>query len=110
VCAHHSRLWNRHLVIKPLVAKKHAALVPVRDRFYALAVMLHHLLGEQTVPSSRSSDATGPSSRGFDAGTNTKSFTLQTISRQIRDQSDGFFLDMEFRSSDLRQEKCETGE
>lgn len=45
VCAHHSRLWNRQLVIKPLVAKKHAALVPVRDRFYAVAVMLHYLLG-----------------------------------------------------------------
>jgi len=45
VCAHHSRLWNRQLVIKPLVAKKHAALVPVRDRFYAVAVMLHYMLG-----------------------------------------------------------------
>lgn len=44
VCAHHNRLWNRQLVIKPVVAKKHESLVPVTDRFYALAVVLHYLL------------------------------------------------------------------
>ena len=45
VCAHHRRLWNLQLVIKPIIAKKHAGLVAVRDRFYAVAVILHYLLG-----------------------------------------------------------------
>lgn len=44
-CAHHRRLWNLQLVIKPTIAKKLASLVPVRDRFYALAVILHYMLG-----------------------------------------------------------------
>jgi abortive infection bacteriophage resistance protein len=47
VCAHHRRLWNLKLVIKPEVAKKHAALVPQmdRDKFYAVAIFLHYLMG-----------------------------------------------------------------
>lgn len=45
LCAHHSRLWNRQLVIKPIIAKKHAAQVSVKDRFYAIAFILNYLLG-----------------------------------------------------------------
>jgi len=45
LCAHHRRLWNLQLVIKPVIAKKLAHLVPVKDRFYAVAVILHSLLG-----------------------------------------------------------------
>ncbi len=45
LCAHHSRLWNRQLVIKPIIAKKHAAQVLVKDRFYAIAFILIYLLG-----------------------------------------------------------------
>lgn len=45
LCAHHSRLWNRQLVIKPIVAKKHAPFVLVKDRFYAIAFTLNYLLG-----------------------------------------------------------------
>lgn len=44
LCAHHSRLWNRQLVIKPIVAKKHSQLVLVKDRFYAIAFTLNYLL------------------------------------------------------------------
>ena len=52
VCAHHRRLWNLQLVIKPTIAKKLVALVPVKDRFYALAVIVHYMLGI-TAPKSR---------------------------------------------------------
>lgn len=45
VCAHHSRLWNRQLVIKAQVPKRHAKLIPVGDRFYAVAVILADMLG-----------------------------------------------------------------
>lgn len=47
LCAHHRRLWNVKLVIKPLIAKKHMALIPDadRDRFYAVAIILNYLMG-----------------------------------------------------------------
>ena len=47
LCAHHRRLWNVKLVIKPLIAKKHTALIADadRDRFYAVAIILNYLMG-----------------------------------------------------------------
>jgi abortive infection bacteriophage resistance protein len=45
LCAHHGRLWNRQLVIKPIIAKKHITLVIVKDRFYSIAFILNYLLG-----------------------------------------------------------------
>lgn len=45
LCAHHGRLWNRQLVIKPIIAKKHTTLVTVKDRFYSIAFILNYLLG-----------------------------------------------------------------
>lgn len=44
LCAHHSRLWNRQLVIKAQVPKRHAKSIPVGDRFYAVAFILADLL------------------------------------------------------------------
>lgn len=44
LCAHHSRLWNRQMVIKFIVAKKHRPFLAVNDRFYAVAVVLHDLM------------------------------------------------------------------
>ncbi len=48
MCAHHRRLWNRQLVIKFIISKKLAYLVahlPLKDRFYAIAVILHYFMG-----------------------------------------------------------------
>ena len=45
LCAHHARLWNRQFVIKPVIARKHSRFVTANDRFYAMAVVLHELLG-----------------------------------------------------------------
>lgn len=44
LCAHHARLWNRQFVIKPVIAKKHAAFLKANDRFYAMAVVMWELL------------------------------------------------------------------
>lgn len=44
LCAHHARLWNRQLVIKSQVPKRHARDVPVGDRFYAVAFILADML------------------------------------------------------------------
>lgn len=44
LCAHHGRLWNRQIVIKPLIAKKHTAFLKANSRFYAMAVVLWDLL------------------------------------------------------------------
>ena len=44
ICAHHGRLWNRQLVIKPLIANRHGRFVPKNDRFYVIAVILWDLL------------------------------------------------------------------
>ena len=54
LCAHHRRLWNVKLVIKPLIAKKHTKLIPEvdKDRFYAVAIILHYLMG-MIAPQSR---------------------------------------------------------
>jgi abortive infection bacteriophage resistance protein len=43
--AHHSRLWNRQLVIKfRQVARRHQSFLTTTDRFYAVAVVLYDLL------------------------------------------------------------------
>jgi len=45
LCAHHSRLWNRRLVIKfRQVANKHKSFLGTTDRMYAVAVVLYELL------------------------------------------------------------------
>jgi abortive infection bacteriophage resistance protein len=45
ICAHHRRLWNRKFVIKPIPAKKLGHLIPINDRFYCVAVILHYMMG-----------------------------------------------------------------
>jgi len=44
LCAHHARLWNRRLVIKPTVARKHLSVIRQGDTLYATAVVLYSLL------------------------------------------------------------------
>jgi abortive infection bacteriophage resistance protein len=47
ICAHHSRLWNRVLAIKPDKAKDPAWLPPItpkNDRMFYVLLMLRHLL------------------------------------------------------------------
>ena len=44
LCAHHARLWNRRLVIKFTVAKKHFGVLDRGDTLYATAVVLRSLL------------------------------------------------------------------
>lgn len=44
LCAHHARLWNRQLVIKAQIPKRHAKALPRGDRFYAVALVLADLL------------------------------------------------------------------
>lgn len=44
LCAHHARLWNRRLVIKPTVARKHLSVLRQGDTMYATAVVLYSLL------------------------------------------------------------------
>jgi abortive infection bacteriophage resistance protein len=44
LCAHHSRLWNRQFVIKPMIAKRHAKFLRSNDRCYAMAVVVEDLL------------------------------------------------------------------
>ncbi|MGV3531351.1 MAG: Abi family protein [Chthoniobacteraceae bacterium] len=44
LCAHHARVWNRQLVIKIIIAKKHARFLQGNDRFYALAVIMNDLM------------------------------------------------------------------
>jgi abortive infection bacteriophage resistance protein len=49
LCAHHSRLWNRRLVIKfRQVANKHKSFLSTTDRMYAVAVVLCELLRKIT--------------------------------------------------------------
>jgi abortive infection bacteriophage resistance protein len=43
-CAHHNRLWNRQLGVKPSIPHGWKYTVPQPDRTYCLAVMLQHLL------------------------------------------------------------------
>jgi len=51
VCAHHSRLWNRELSVAPLMPKaKHGwnpQEIPNRKRFFAILIILRHLLDGQ---------------------------------------------------------------
>jgi abortive infection bacteriophage resistance protein len=44
LCAHHCRLWNRKLVIKAAIAKKHSHLSSRTDQFYAVAIILNYML------------------------------------------------------------------
>lgn len=47
VCAHHSRLWNRELSIRPQAMAEpewQAPLMPRRDRVFCILLMLHYLL------------------------------------------------------------------
>lgn len=44
LCAHHSRLWNRQFVIKPMIATRHAKFLKSNDRCYAMAVVVENLL------------------------------------------------------------------
>lgn len=44
LCAHHARVWNRQMVIKPIIAKKHLPFLKTNDRFYAFAVVIHELM------------------------------------------------------------------
>ena len=44
LCAHHSRLWNRQFVIKPMIAKRHAKFLKSNDRCYAMAIVVEDLL------------------------------------------------------------------
>lgn len=83
VCAHHRRLWNLQLVIKPTIAKKLATLVPVKDQFHALAVILHYLLGiaapnsswhERLVRLMDAHPAADPAMMGFPAKWRTEPF------------------------------------
>jgi abortive infection bacteriophage resistance protein len=44
VCAHHGRLWNRELAIKPLIPSGKPEWAPVKNnRMYAILCMLRHL-------------------------------------------------------------------
>jgi abortive infection bacteriophage resistance protein len=52
VCAHHSRLWNRELAVKPILPRTWTAVGISNRRFYAMALILQTLLKE-TSPQSR---------------------------------------------------------
>lgn len=48
ICAHHNRLWNRSLAIRPDTTKDHKWLAPItprNDRIFYILLMLKHLLG-----------------------------------------------------------------
>lgn len=44
-CAHHNRLWNRKLAIRPLFPPKWTYTVPSQDRIYAVLLVIQYLLG-----------------------------------------------------------------
>lgn len=44
LCAHHARLWNRRLVIKPIIANRHRSFLGANDRVYSMAVVVEDLL------------------------------------------------------------------
>lgn len=47
VCAHHSRLWNRQLAIKPQIMRERdwsSPLLPAQDRLFCVLLMLRYLL------------------------------------------------------------------
>lgn len=44
ICAHHNRLWNRELSIKPSLPKEWVVSGIANDRLYCIACMLQHLL------------------------------------------------------------------
>jgi abortive infection bacteriophage resistance protein len=41
LCAHHSRLWNRHFIFTPIIAKKYAKQLTPNTSFSAQATILH---------------------------------------------------------------------
>ena len=44
MCAHHSRVWNKTLTIKPAIAKKHKTKFNGNDKIYAVLVVLQIML------------------------------------------------------------------
>ena len=44
-CAHHNRLWNRKLAIKPALPHKWPYLTPENDKLYTVLVVMLHMLG-----------------------------------------------------------------
>lgn len=44
LCAHHGRLWNRTLTIKPKIPRQFAQLIPTNDRIYAIFFILQFML------------------------------------------------------------------
>jgi abortive infection bacteriophage resistance protein len=51
-CAHHSRLWNRELVVKPLFPKSWRVAGISNRRFYAVVLVIQTML-EKVSPNSR---------------------------------------------------------
>ena len=52
ICAHHARLWNRELAIKPVIPYQkngpdwHSPIKIANNRAFVVLTLLHHLLGE----------------------------------------------------------------
>ena len=46
LCAHHSRVWNRVLTIKPAIPKKHRGILTDNSRIYAALLITQILLGK----------------------------------------------------------------
>lgn len=46
LCAHHSRVWNRVLTIKPIIPKKYRAILLDNSRIYAALLIAQVLLGK----------------------------------------------------------------
>ena len=44
LCAHHGRVWNRTITIKPRVPRHLENLIPVNDRIYAILIIAQFLL------------------------------------------------------------------
>lgn len=45
ICAHHGRLWNRELSIRPELLSEWSASPDAAGRMYGVCLVLHHLLG-----------------------------------------------------------------
>lgn len=46
LCAHHSRVWNRTLTIKPAIAKKHKTKIFGNKKIYSVIVVMKIMLDE----------------------------------------------------------------
>ncbi len=44
VCAHHNRLWNRELSVRPMLPDQWTSMGISNDRVYCIALMIHRLL------------------------------------------------------------------